>query len=96
MKSGVTAALLELLAPIQAEFQASSEWQEMTLKAYPPPVVHKKEKKVKDKGTRRPGAADPKSVVAKPVGHVEGKDQDQVKLSSGAEAAIENLDIKAP
>jgi tyrosyl-tRNA synthetase len=44
------------MAPIQAAYEASAEWQEITLKAYPPPVVQKKVKKVKDKGTRFPGA----------------------------------------
>lgn len=43
------------MAPIQAEYQASAEWQEVTLKAYPPPVVEKKQKKVKDRGSRYPG-----------------------------------------
>ncbi len=37
-----------------AAYEASKEWQEITLKAYPPP--EKKQKKVKDKGTRHPGA----------------------------------------
>ena len=45
------------MAPIYDAYQASPEWQEITLKAYPPPVVQKKQKKVKDRGTRRPGAA---------------------------------------
>ena len=44
------------MAPIQAAYQASPEWQEITLKAYPPPVVEKKQKKVKNRGTRFPGA----------------------------------------
>lgn len=44
------------MAPIQEAYQASAEWQEITQKAYPPPVVEKKPKKVKDKGTRFPGA----------------------------------------
>jgi tyrosyl-tRNA synthetase len=44
------------MEPIQAAYQASPEWQEITLKAYPPPVVEKKQKKVKDRGTRFPGA----------------------------------------
>ena len=78
------------MEPIQAQYQASSEWQDLTIKAYPPPEV-KKKKKVKDKGTRRP---DPKDVEAMPDGHVEGKDKDQVNLASSAEAAIEQLDIK--
>lgn len=41
------------MAPIAAGFEASKEWQEVTVKAYPPP--EKKVKKVKDKGTRFPG-----------------------------------------
>ncbi|KAF2667665.1 tyrosyl-tRNA synthetase [Microthyrium microscopicum] len=52
LKQAVTAGLNKLLAPIQAAYQASPEWQEVTLKAYPPPP--KKEKKVKNKGTRIP------------------------------------------
>ena len=45
--------LNDLLAPIQAAYQNSSEWQEIALKAYPPPA--KKEKKVKDRGSKYPG-----------------------------------------
>lgn len=55
LKPAVAKALNELLSPIQAAFQASKDWQEVALKAYPPPV--KKEKKVKDKGSRHPGRA---------------------------------------
>lgn len=55
LKPAVTKALIELMAPIQAEFAASKEWQEVTLKAYPPVEVKKKVKKVKEKGTRYPG-----------------------------------------
>lgn len=43
------------MAPIQEAFQADADWQEITEKAYPPPVVQKKVKKVKDKGSRFPG-----------------------------------------
>ena len=45
-------ALNQLLAPIQEAYQASTEWQDVTLKAYPPP--EKKVKKVKNKGTQHP------------------------------------------
>ncbi|KAL2115464.1 hypothetical protein VTJ04DRAFT_9719 [Mycothermus thermophilus] len=55
IKPAITRELNALLAPIQAAFQASKEWQEIAEKAYPPPP--KKEKKVKNKGTRYPGAA---------------------------------------
>ncbi|EFY95451.1 hypothetical protein MHUMG1_07736 [Metarhizium humberi] len=53
LKPAVAKALNELLAPMQAAYQASKDWQEVALKAYPPPP--KKEKKVKNKGTRHPG-----------------------------------------
>lgn len=46
-----------LMAPIQTAYQASQEWQDITVKAYPPPEKVKKVKKVKDKGSRHPGAA---------------------------------------
>lgn len=43
------------MAPISEAYQKSPEWQEITLKAYPPPVVQKKQKKIKDKGSHYPG-----------------------------------------
>ena len=52
LKLAVTASLNTLLAPIQEAYHASPEWQEIALKAYPPPA--KKEKKVKQKGTQYP------------------------------------------
>ena len=56
LKAATTKALTELLAPIQEAYQASAEWQDITLKAYPPPEKEvKKVKKVKDKGTGFPG-----------------------------------------
>jgi tyrosyl-tRNA synthetase len=56
LKHAVAKSLIELMEPIQAAYQASSEWKEITLKAYPP--VQKKEKKIKDKGSRYPGPRD--------------------------------------
>lgn len=56
IKPAITRELNALLAPIQEAFQASKEWQEIAEKAYPPPP--KKEKKVKNKGTRYPGNKD--------------------------------------
>lgn len=44
------------MTPIQEAYQASPDWQAITTKAYPPPIVEKKQKKVKDKGSRYPGA----------------------------------------
>ncbi|KAK3902235.1 tyrosine--tRNA ligase, cytoplasmic [Staphylotrichum tortipilum] len=62
IKPAISRELSALLAPIQAAFQVSKEWQEIAEKAYPPPP--KKEKKVKNKGTRYPGGA-PKDAEAK-------------------------------
>lgn len=83
---------MELLAPVQAEFEASSEWQEIEKQAYPPPEVKKKEKKVKDKGSKHPGT---KAVEAEPDGHVKGAGKDQVNLASGAEAAMQHLSVES-
>ncbi|EEA19658.1 Tyrosine--tRNA ligase cytoplasmic [Talaromyces marneffei ATCC 18224] len=54
IKPAAADALIRLMAPINKAYEASPEWQEINLKAYPPPP--KKEKKVKNKGTRYPGA----------------------------------------
>ncbi|XTI86315.1 Nucleotidylyl transferase [Cenococcum geophilum] len=75
LKPAVTGALISLLEPIQAEFQASKEWQEIEEKAYPPPPVEEKKKQRKDKGSRYPGGAAAKNVETQPDGSVEGKDK---------------------
>ena len=51
----MTEALNALLEPIQAEFKASKEWQEVEQNAYPPLEVKKKPKKEKKLGDRFPG-----------------------------------------
>lgn len=62
LKPALSKALNQLLEPIQKSFLASKEWQDIALKAYPPPVPMKKQKKVKDKGSRYPvGGAPPKA-----------------------------------
>ncbi|RMZ91533.1 hypothetical protein DV736_g1255, partial [Chaetothyriales sp. CBS 134916] len=86
LKQGATAALVDLLAPIQAEYQASPEWQEIEKKAYPPAEV-KQKKKPKDKGSRYPGAGNVKDQAD---GSVE---KEKVQVSTGAEAAIAKLAI---
>ncbi|MCJ1369569.1 hypothetical protein MMC20_000781 [Loxospora ochrophaea] len=91
LKSGVANALLEILEPIRADFQASPAWQEIEQKAYPAPEVKKKEKKAKDKGNKHPGVT--KGVESQPDGHVEGKQKNEVNLGSSAEQAMQNLDI---
>ncbi|KAL8809673.1 MAG: hypothetical protein Q9200_003204 [Gallowayella weberi] len=92
LKPAIIKALQDLLQPIQAEYDASAEWQEIANQAYPPPEVKKKDKKTKDRGTKFPGAKG--RVEAKPDGHVEGIAQDQVNLGTGAAEAMENLDIQ--
>ena len=92
LKPAATNALIEMLQPIQDEFQASPEWKEIEQKAYPPPEVKKKEKRVKDRGTRFPGTA--KDVQAKPDGHVEGKEKGQVDVASNVDAAMKHLVVK--
>ena len=60
--------------------------------AYPLRETIKKEKKVKDRGTKFPGSKG--GVAAKPDGHVEGEAKDQVDLGTGAEEAMDKLGIQ--
>ena len=94
LKPAVTSALLDLLTPIQAEFKASKEWQEVQTKAYPPTEVKKKPKKEKNLGSRNPRVAqETKEVEAKPDGHIEGKAAEAVSLAKGAQEAMASLDL---
>lgn len=63
LKSGVADNIIELLAPIRETFDASEEFKEAQLKGYPveQPKGEKKVKKQKNKGTRYPGAGNPKT-----------------------------------
>jgi tyrosyl-tRNA synthetase len=100
LKPAVTEALNALLEPVQKEFQANAQWKEVGLKAYPPPPVVKKEKKVKNKGTFHPKAktganGEEAKVEAKPDGHVEGEDKARVDVGAeGGEKAIEGLSLE--
>jgi tyrosyl-tRNA synthetase len=104
LKSSLAAALNELLAPIRADFAASKEWQAIETQAYPPPVVEVKVKKAKDKGdpAKRAAAAEARKkaaeaggseVVAKPDGHVEGKDAEAVTLGGSPEEILKKLHV---
>lgn len=56
LKAGLASELIQLLAPIKAEYESSQEFQEAEAKGYPAADVKvKKEKKAKDKGTKYPG-----------------------------------------
>lgn len=93
LKSAVTTALLDLLAPIQSAFETSEEWQKIEKDAYPPPPEKKKKEK-KDKGSRHPGAGKPANVEAQPDGSVEGKDSAQVSVGKDVNEALKNLDLE--
>lgn len=66
LKPAVAEALTRLMEPIHKGYTDSPEWQEITLKAYPPPVVVKKPKKVKDRGSRFPGAKKENDIPERP------------------------------
>ncbi|KAJ5173165.1 hypothetical protein N7492_005758 [Penicillium capsulatum] len=66
LKPAAADALTRLMAPIHKAYTESAEWQEINLKAYPPPVVQKKVKKVKDKGSRHPGANKEQEIPERP------------------------------
>lgn len=83
LKAAVAKGLNELLAPIQAAYQASKDWQQIALSAYPPPP--KKEKKVKDKGSRYPGGD-------KTVDNAAPAKQEDVTVD-GAAAGVEKLSV---
>ncbi|RYN47079.1 Tyrosine--tRNA ligase, cytoplasmic [Alternaria tenuissima] len=91
LKPAVTEALNALLEPVQKEFQANQAWKDIEQKAYPPPPVVKKEKKVKNKGSFHPK----RNVEAKPDGHVEGEDKAKVDVGTeGGDKAIEGLTLE--
>ncbi|KAG5979636.1 hypothetical protein E4U55_004940 [Claviceps digitariae] len=84
LKAAVAKGLNELLAPIQAAYQASKDWQQIALSAYPPPP--KKEKKVKDKGSRYPGGGD------KSADNAASAKQEDANVD-GAAAGVEKLSV---
>ena len=62
--------------------------------AYPPPPAPEKKVKVKkDKGSKFPGAAAKKDVVAQPDGHVEGPGSAEVNVGK-AEEGLKNLEVE--
>lgn len=93
----MSSALIRLLEPIQAEYLASKEWQDVDKRAYPsPPEAPKKQKKPKNLGSRFPGGTGPAAAgqaEAKPDGHIEGDRSDKLSVSANAETAIKSLRI---
>lgn len=90
LKAGASAALVDLLAPIQEEFQSSQEWQDIEKKAYPPAEPVKKKKQPKDKGSRHPGAG---NVHAQADGSIQGPGKEGAEVGKSAEEAISKLNI---
>ena len=92
----------ELLKPIITEYQASTDWQETAIKAYPPEKAAVKVKKVKDKGdpAKRAAAAAARqagqAVVAQLDGHVEGPDAEKVTVGSSTEETLQKLKVSEP
>ena len=100
LKPAVTDALLELIEPIRKAYEADKEWQAVEQRAYPPPpAAPKKEKKVKNLGSRFPGAKDAKpeaangSIEAKPDGHVEGPGAEKASVGKSTEEAMKRLSV---
>lgn len=98
LKAALVHHLNELLEPIQAEFAAAKEWQDIEEQAYPAEKVVKKEKKPKDKGdpakraAAAAAAAARKGVVAQPDGHVEGPGAQKVNTGV-SEEEVKKLSI---
>lgn len=96
LKAGVSTALNKVLAPIQAEFQHDQAWQEALEAGYPSEETgkKKKDKKVKDKGSRYPGGSSTgKDVTVNPDGTVDGPDAEQVRLGKDVHDAMRNLAV---
>lgn len=90
LKSGVTAALNKLLAPVQEEFKSSKEFQEIEKLAYPPEVKVKKVKKDGQKGgTQHPNkGSQNKGTKGQDVQEVDPKDD----IATSA-TAMDNLTV---
>ena len=89
LKSAITTALNKLLEPIQAEYQASPEWQEIEKKAYPPAEPAKKKKQPKDKGSKYPGA----NITTEADGSIVGKEKGKEAVGTSADDAMSKLAI---
>ncbi len=90
LKAGASDALVELLAPIQAEFQASAEWQDIEKKAYPPAEPAKKKKQPKDKGSKYPGGG---AANSKPDNQGERNNAKKIEVGKDAEDAMAKLAV---
>ncbi|KAI9652835.1 MAG: hypothetical protein M1831_006360 [Alyxoria varia] len=102
LKPAVTAALNTLLASVQAEFQASPEWQEVEKMAYPPPPLSAEElkkqqkkdaKKNKDKGSKRPAVGEVRTQPDGSVAAPTEEKQRQVDVAGSAEEAMKDLKV---
>jgi len=90
LKQSVTTYLTTLLAPVREAFETSPRWKEVEQLAYPQaPPEPKKEKKVKNKGTKAPA-----KVEAQADGSVQGQGKEQVDVAGSAEEAIKDLKLE--
>ena len=78
---------------MQDDYSKSKEWQDIALKAYPPAEIKKKEKKVRDRGSRFPGAKG--DIEVKPDGRASGEGKAGVNVAGSAEDAMQNLNVSA-
>lgn len=82
LKSGVATKINELLAPIREEFAKNTDFQNASANGYPEPKKEeKKVKKVKNKGSKYPGAGKQESSPAPEVKEA-AEALDNVKLSN--------------
>ncbi len=90
MKAALTKGLNELLAPIQAEYQASKEWQAVTELAYPveDKKAQKKKKEVKAIDPARREAA----MAARAAGMAKAKEETEKNMIE-AKDGIEKLKV---
>lgn len=106
LKPAVTEALLEILGPIRKAFLENKDWQTVEQNAYPPPPAVEKKKKVKNLGSRFPGAAkgeDGKGtngvangfpVVVQSGGHIEGEGAAEASVGKSTEDAMKKLSVQ--
>jgi len=98
VKPAATEALLTILTPIRQAFENSSDWQEIEKRAYPPPPApEKKQKKVKNLGSRFPGSkggdSSESALEAKPDGHVEGPGAHEASVGKSTDEAMAKLGV---
>ena len=75
------------------EYEASPEWKEIAIQAYPPDKVVPKVKDKGDPAKRAAAAAAKKGVVAQPDRHIEGKNVEKVTVGPSTEETLKKLHL---